>query len=365
MSAQKTLHDVKPQAPAPSTPEAGTATKGGGWRAMAGMTFEDQLKTIEPAARPAAGAGKGGPALRNTQELEPAGKNRPLEENKKPSSGGGGGGKNSKLVGGTLHQYGMAKGDGQATVVSAVASYNEARDSASMSDRYLDIVSNAPTIDDDTAWAMAAVSDANAGGDFGKMANPNAKPAAIGNRKVAWVIGNSAYQRWSKLSGAKADAAGMASHYRGKGFEVMESVDLTGSGMNDGASIAAANLKRGDEFVLYYAGHGAKPGIVGVDAPLDSMPVNHILSYSRLADMAAAAVGKGYGAKIILDACHTGGLQEAIAKNHATSHTEKPIETDSETIAKTQTKYKPDQYKAAVENGEAQRKGMYEDLFKP
>lgn len=339
MTAQKTLHDVKPQAPTtPPTPEAATQKKGGGWRAMDGMSFDEQLKSVEP-----------------------GGQNRPLEEKKKKS----GGGDNSKLVGGTVHQYGMAKGDGQATVVSSVARYNEARDSASMSDRFLDIVQHDPKIDDDTAWALAAVSDANAGGDYGKMSNPKAKPAALGNRKVAWVIGNSAYQRWGKLPGAKSDAAGMASHYKGKGFDVMETPDLTGSDLNQGARLATANLKRGDEFVLYYAGHGAKCGIVGVDAPLDAMPVNHVLGYPQLADMAATAVGQGYGAKIILDACHTGGLQDEIAKNHAATHKSQDIETDSETIARTQTKYKPDQYKNAVESAEAQRKGMYEDLFKP
>lgn len=339
MNAQKTLHDVKPQAPTTQHAPEATNQKKGGWRAMADLSFEDQLKSVDPKSQ-----------------------NRPLEEKKKS---GGGGGDNSKLVGATLHQYGMAKGDGQATVVSSVASYNEARDAQSMSDRFLDIVGHDPKIDDDTAWAMAAVSDANAGGDFGKMSNPKAKPAVLGNRKVAWVIGNSAYQRWGKLPGAKNDAAGMASHYKGKGFEVMETPDLTGSALNDGANIAAANLKRGDEFVLYYAGHGAKPGIVGVDAPLDSMPVNHVLGYPTLAHMAATAVSNGYGAKIILDACHTGGLQEEISKNYASTHAEKAIETDSETIARTQTKYKPEQFKTAVESGEAQRKGLYNDLFKP
>ncbi len=93
------------------------------------------------------------------------------------------------------------------------------------------------------------------------------------------------------------------------------------------------------------------------------MPVNYCLGYPALATLAADAVGKGYGARIILDACHTGGLQDEISKNHASSQVDVPLHVDSEQVAKSQTKYNAADYKKAVELGEHERKANYDRQF--
>jgi hypothetical protein len=79
---------------------------------------------------------------------------------------------------------------------------------------------------------------------------------AHAEKRVALVIGNSAYQHTSKLDNPKNDAADMAAALKRYGFEVIEGVDLDKRSFDQKVLAFAAALKGSDTGVFFYAGHG-------------------------------------------------------------------------------------------------------------
>lgn len=97
---------------------------------------------------------------------------------------------------------------------------------------------------------------------------------AQADRRVALVIGNSAYKHTPKLVNAANDAADMTAALKKLGFEVVEGLDLDKAAMDRAVRRFAERLSGSSVGYLFYAGHGLQVRgenyLVPVDASLNS-----------------------------------------------------------------------------------------------
>src|SRR5262249_24887006 len=100
-----------------------------------------------------------------------------------------------------------------------------------------------------------------------------AAAAVGGERRVALVIGNSAYQYVPHLPNPTNDAEAMAATLQKLGFEVTKGIDLDRAGTEKIIRAFSAQLPGAKVALLYYAGHGIQVAdrnyIIPVDAPLN------------------------------------------------------------------------------------------------
>ncbi|MGG7566148.1 caspase family protein [Rhodovulum sp. DZ06] len=93
-------------------------------------------------------------------------------------------------------------------------------------------------------------------------------------RRVAIVVGNSAYDFGQPLKNAAADARLMAEFLRGQGYLVLDRYDLGRRGFEDLLREALTTIPANSEVLFYFAGHGLQIGrknfIVPVDADLSN-----------------------------------------------------------------------------------------------
>lgn len=154
-----------------------------------------------------------------------------------------------------------------------------------------------------------------AGAAFAEAVNAEAGDAALassalGEPRVALVIGNSNYQSAPKLANPGHDAESMAQLLNSAGFEVTEAIDLTRSDMvkvvQDFSDKVAA---RGPKTVamIYYAGHGVQLAgenyLLPVDAKI-STPADLDGNSLRLVDVMGTLESIPSRMRIVvLDAC--------------------------------------------------------------
>ncbi len=97
---------------------------------------------------------------------------------------------------------------------------------------------------------------------------------AAAEKRVALVIGNSAYQHTAPLRNPSNDATDMAAKLRELGFDVIDGIDLTKAEMESRIRTFADKLVGSDVGLFYYAGHGlavdGKNFLAPVDAALKS-----------------------------------------------------------------------------------------------
>ncbi|MCB1461803.1 MAG: caspase family protein [Nitratireductor sp.] len=89
-------------------------------------------------------------------------------------------------------------------------------------------------------------------------------------KRVAMVVGNSAYEHAPQLANPSNDAADMASALRSIGFVVIEGQDLTNRGMRDKIREFSSELRGADVGMLFYAGHGLQVNGQNYLAPIDA-----------------------------------------------------------------------------------------------
>ena len=130
---------------------------------------------------------------------------------------------------------------------------------------------------------------------------------AHAEKRVALVIGNSAYRAVAELPNPKKDARDIAAALRGVGFaEVMERYDLGVRDLRQALSTFEDRTLGADWAVVYYAGHGIEMDgrnyLVPVDAELKraSDVEDETLALDRVL---ARAAGAGRLQLVILDAC--------------------------------------------------------------
>ncbi|MGH6678439.1 MAG: caspase family protein, partial [Bradyrhizobium sp.] len=80
--------------------------------------------------------------------------------------------------------------------------------------------------------------------------------AARADKRVAFVVGNGAYENVPQLPNPPFDARAMASLLRSIGFEVIEGTDLTHDQMTSKLLEFAKKARDADVAIFYYAGHG-------------------------------------------------------------------------------------------------------------
>ena len=117
--------------------------------------------------------------------------------------------------------------------------------------------------------------------------------AQAGERRVAFVIGNSGYQTVPALPNPKNDATAVAAALKKSGFEVVSAIDVDRVGFDKALEKFVRSLGGADMSVFYYSGHGIQVGgdnrIIPTDAQLKSaadlevetVSVNTIMSYMK------------------------------------------------------------------------------------
>ena len=101
---------------------------------------------------------------------------------------------------------------------------------------------------------------------------------AQAEKRVALVIGNSAYQQVTTLANPTNDADDMAAALKALGFDVIEGHDLNQAGMLATIRRFTEALQGADAGLFYYAGHGLEVGIPIISSlSTPSSPVKAIL----------------------------------------------------------------------------------------
>ncbi|WP_238272635.1 caspase family protein [Methylobacterium cerastii] len=142
--------------------------------------------------------------------------------------------------------------------------------------------------------------------------------AAPRERRVALVIGNSAYARFPSLPNPRNDAEDVTAALKRAGFEVMGGTDLSREAIRDQLRLFARAAQGADAALAYYAGHGlqykGRNYIVPVDAKLQD---EFDLEYETVrVDDVVGELNRAEGARIlVLDACRNLPLKEKSARN--------------------------------------------------
>jgi tetratricopeptide (TPR) repeat protein len=139
-------------------------------------------------------------------------------------------------------------------------------------------------------------------------------------RRIALVIGASAYKNVSPLRNPRRDAEAMTIALRRLGFEVTTKMDPSQPDLQQAMRAFSKDASAADWALVYYAGHGIEIGgqnyLIPIDAELkvdkdvvhETMPLEHVLN----------AVG---GAKklrvVVLDACRDNPFLETMARTLA------------------------------------------------
>lgn len=119
-----------------------------------------------------------------------------------------------------------------------------------------------------------------------------------GGAKRALVVGNSFPMPY--LDGALADAQGMATRRRGEGFEVTRRQDLKSGELAREVREFFGAARAGERSDFYYAGHGRREGLVGVDGL--------VVGSGIIAANVARATQLGAEVTTTIDACYAGRL---------------------------------------------------------
>jgi tetratricopeptide (TPR) repeat protein len=139
------------------------------------------------------------------------------------------------------------------------------------------------------------------------VAAPSAPTAAKQGRRVALVIGNSAYKNVPALANPQKDASAIATSLRNIGFETVTlSIDATREKLIDGLRAFADESEKADWAIVYYAGHGIEVNgqnyLIPTDARLatdrdvqfEAIPLDQVM---------AALEGARKLKLVLLDAC--------------------------------------------------------------
>lgn len=136
-----------------------------------------------------------------------------------------------------------------------------------------------------------------------------AKPAAIprpSERRVALVIGNSAYINVPELANPEKDATAVATTLRNIGFEVTLVTNVTREKMINALRDFADAAEKSDWAMVYYAGHGMEVGGVNYLIPTDAkIAVDRDIQYETvpLTQVLNAADSAKKIKLVMLDAC--------------------------------------------------------------
>jgi hypothetical protein len=149
------------------------------------------------------------------------------------------------------------------------------------------------------------------------------KPVAVNERRIALVIGNSAYRNVPLLTNPVRDATAIADALRRTGFQMVTlQTDLTKEKLVDALRNFAQLADSADWALVYYAGHGLEMGganyLIPVDAKLstdrdvgfETVPLDQVLS---------AVEGAKRLKLVLLDACRDNPFASQMRRTMATA----------------------------------------------
>ena len=148
---------------------------------------------------------------------------------------------------------------------------------------------------------------------------------AQADKRVALVIGNSAYRQVAELSNPRNDAADVAVSLRARGFEVIDGYDLDKAAFDRKIRDFAIAISGADVGLFYYAGHGLQVGgnnyLVPVDAVLTTAAA---LDWEMVRlDLVQRTMEREAATNIIfLDACRDNPLARNLARSMGTRSTD-------------------------------------------
>ena len=144
---------------------------------------------------------------------------------------------------------------------------------------------------------------------------------ALADKRVALVIGNSAYRNVAKLSNPANDAVAVATMFKSAGFDTVESkLNLTVSELRKTLRDFGNRSRDADVAVIYYAGHGIELDgtnyLIPVDATLetDTDVLDETLSLDRV--LVAVEPAKQLRL-VILDACRDNPFAKSMKRTIA------------------------------------------------
>jgi uncharacterized caspase-like protein len=135
-------------------------------------------------------------------------------------------------------------------------------------------------------------------------------------KRVALVIGNSAYRSAPVLRNPRNDAADMAAALRRLGYRVIEAVDLDKAAMDATLQDFTAALAGAEQGVFFYAGHGLQVGGENFLVPIDAGFASPSALETETVRLDAVQRGMEQAAKfsvLFLDACRDNPLALALA----------------------------------------------------
>ena len=150
--------------------------------------------------------------------------------------------------------------------------------------------------------------------------------AAVAQKRVALVIGNSAYQHTPKLTNPKNDATDMAAALKKLGFQVIEGFDLDKAAFDRKVRDFAGALKGAEVGVFFYAGHGLQVGgqnyLVPIDAKAEAADALDFEMVRRRRRAAHHGARRRNTNILFLDACRDNPLARNLARAMGTRSTE-------------------------------------------
>jgi Caspase domain len=172
---------------------------------------------------------------------------------------------------------------------------------------------------------------------------PAAATPAITERRVALVIGNSAYRSVQELPNPRRDATAIAEAFRSLGFQTVRfESDLSREQLVGALNAFAVEADRADWAVIYFAGHGIEVGGVNYLIPVDA----HLVA-DRDVQFEAVPLDQVLGAVegarklrlVLLDACRENPFKmRRTLASRAVGRGLKPIEPAPGTLVSYATK---------------------------
>ena len=144
---------------------------------------------------------------------------------------------------------------------------------------------------------------------------------AQAEKRVALVIGNSAYQNVPQLANPKNDASDMAAKLTELGFDVVQGEDLDLRGMRNTVRDFIKRLDGADLALFFYAGHGLQVNGNNYMAPVEAQLASFDdLDFEMLPmDLVLSAMERNTKTNLIfLDACRDNPLAENLARSMGT-----------------------------------------------
>lgn len=150
-----------------------------------------------------------------------------------------------------------------------------------------------------------------------------ALPAAA-EKRVALVIGNSAYQYAPQLENPKNDATDMSAKLKSMGFEVTQGTDLNLENLRSTVREFVNTVDGADLALFFYAGHGFQVNGINYMAPVDVQLRGYDdLEFETLSiDVVLGAMERNAKVNLIfLDACRDNPLAATLARSMGTRST--------------------------------------------